>query len=533
MRELLHLSFSAAANHVTTHFFNTQEAYFTYEEDTSTNYTIAHENNEKKSKAPGRTKIDSYISFRPGLASDGVTETFTPRSLLWDLKGGHGSLKKYNALYDSVPDIPTKVTKIEQPRIEESNYIKALNMTGSTLSPDLPRLSASTARYWADYCNVFHHPRSLLEVGSYVYDPVRAPKGLVRGVPLSEDPARRANSEFRGWQTGVDEFKREASDAGEEALDTQFRNMLEECDMLGGVNVVVDVDSAWGGFASEALELIRDDYIAKSTIAVWGMEDRGDLQRDEQASRIETVLALSAAATAYIPLALPDRCGLLSDVGSLWEAGALFNLAFETLTLPARVRAGDPARADMLEIIEAATFGIEGERQFVSDVRVAAGDESVALGGQNSVNDGWMDARTRRQRAYRREKKSSAASSFGSTGVVRGYASASALTDAWARFPADEKWKLMREARLAWPLLTSAPAMSIAAGDVVSAGARSTTRTAATLAQMAEFVEQCWRSTSSGRHGSSDRGEVLEELDEARQPYVDEFEDESEEEEEE
>lgn len=97
MHELLHLSFSAAANHLTTHFFNTQEAYFSYDEDISTNYTIANENNEAKIKSnSSQTKIDNYISFRPGIGRDGVTETFTPRCLLWDLKGAHYS---YQSLF--------------------------------------------------------------------------------------------------------------------------------------------------------------------------------------------------------------------------------------------------------------------------------------------------------------------------------------------------------------------------------------------------------------------------------------------------
>jgi hypothetical protein len=43
--------------------------------------------------------VDHDIHFRPGIGADG-TETFTPRTLIYDLKGGFGSLRKINALYE-------------------------------------------------------------------------------------------------------------------------------------------------------------------------------------------------------------------------------------------------------------------------------------------------------------------------------------------------------------------------------------------------------------------------------------------------
>lgn len=422
--------------------------------------------------------------------------------------GGHGSLKTYNELYDTAPDIPSDAVKIEIPRIEESKYIKALNATGSTTSPELPTLSSDTTRYWADYCNVFHHPRSLLEVSGYVYDPIRAPKGLVRGTSL-DGGRQRSNAEFRGWETGVEEFKTEINSAGAEALDTQFRSMLEECDMLGGVNVVVDVDSAWGGFASEALSMIRDEYTPKSAVVVWGMEDPGDLRRDELKSRIETMLALSSAATAYVPLALPDSGVFVKSLDSLWEAGAIYNLAFETLTLPARVRVGESARAELSELIEAATKGVEGERQIVSDVRIAVGENEVAVGGENSVSDSWMDARSRRRS---RERLTQAKTTvLGSTGVVRGNASEEELTNAWARFAGKDTWALVRDARLAIPRTVASPELALSAADIVSVGARSTSRTAVQLGNIESFVQRWVR--------SSERGEILEQLEETRHQY--------------
>jgi hypothetical protein len=47
--------------------------------------------------------INHDIHWRAGLAPDG-SETFTPRTVIYDLKGGFGPLKKINALYDPQDD---------------------------------------------------------------------------------------------------------------------------------------------------------------------------------------------------------------------------------------------------------------------------------------------------------------------------------------------------------------------------------------------------------------------------------------------
>ena len=80
MHEIIHLSLSAQANHLTTHFYNAQDSYFVYDDR-----TVSH--------------VDPTVLFRAGLGSDMRTSTFTPRALIWDMRGGYGSMKKANALY--------------------------------------------------------------------------------------------------------------------------------------------------------------------------------------------------------------------------------------------------------------------------------------------------------------------------------------------------------------------------------------------------------------------------------------------------
>ena len=47
--------------------------------------------------------VDHDVHFRGGIGADG-SETFTPRTVIYDLKGGFGTLRKYNALYELSED---------------------------------------------------------------------------------------------------------------------------------------------------------------------------------------------------------------------------------------------------------------------------------------------------------------------------------------------------------------------------------------------------------------------------------------------
>lgn len=96
MHEIITLQLGQRSNYVATHFWNSQvsflalipgfdltslqESYFTYSADQE-------------------SLVDHDIHFRPGIGADG-TETFTPRTVIYDLKGGFGTLRKINALYE-------------------------------------------------------------------------------------------------------------------------------------------------------------------------------------------------------------------------------------------------------------------------------------------------------------------------------------------------------------------------------------------------------------------------------------------------
>jgi hypothetical protein len=79
MHEIVTLQLGQRANYLATHFWNAQESYFTYSDFEE-------------------PVVDHDVHFRAGLGADGA-ETYTPRTIIYDLKGGFGTLRKYNALY--------------------------------------------------------------------------------------------------------------------------------------------------------------------------------------------------------------------------------------------------------------------------------------------------------------------------------------------------------------------------------------------------------------------------------------------------
>ena len=86
MHEIVTLQIGQQANYVATHFWNVQESYFNYSEDPETESPVNHD-----------------VHFRPGVAPDG-TDTFTPRTVIYDFKNAFGTLRRINELYDVLDD---------------------------------------------------------------------------------------------------------------------------------------------------------------------------------------------------------------------------------------------------------------------------------------------------------------------------------------------------------------------------------------------------------------------------------------------
>ncbi|KAL8973915.1 MAG: hypothetical protein Q9197_001849 [Variospora fuerteventurae] len=321
MHEILTLQLGHRANYLATHFWNTQESYF--------NYDIASE----------PSLIDHDVHFRPGQGPGGE-DTYTPRTLIYDLKGGFGNLRKWGGLYDqgdATEDLKRiwngSVVKQQEAPIAQSKYQKALDEG----LENVPKLSSQDVRYWSDFAQVFHHPRSVVQINDYELGSTLLP--------------------FEKWSSGEELFS--TLDKEHDLLDRDIRPWAEECDQMQGIQIFAGADDAWGGFTSRYVESLRDEY-GKTSLWFWGLEEAG-AQGQNTTESLRTVniaqslQAISTLVSLYIPMALPSILPqyVQLDPNSPWHVSGLLSMALETMTLPSRQKPGNTKRG-LLSDLEAA-----------------------------------------------------------------------------------------------------------------------------------------------------------------------------------
>ncbi|KAL4818562.1 tubulin domain-containing protein [Aspergillus spinulosporus] len=304
MHEILTLQLGQRANYLATHFWNLQESYFTY-------------NGQEESP------VDHDVHFRPGIGADG-SETFTPRTLIYDLKGAFGTLRKNNALYELTEDLAPgqglwdgKEIRQELAPIPLSEYQKSLDA-----GTPAPQLSSETVRFWSDYNRVFYHPRSIVQLNDYELNSVIMP--------------------FEDWNLGEDLFNE--LDKEHDLLDRDVRPFAEECDQLRALQIFTSSDDAWGGFTARYVDRLVDEY-GKKAVLVWAIEDgrrihqTGKLKRETNKAR--SVYSISPESTMYTPIMDPPSrlpSTIRVDSNSEWYTSALISIAMESITLPTRLR---------------------------------------------------------------------------------------------------------------------------------------------------------------------------------------------------
>ncbi|KAI0920356.1 hypothetical protein AcV5_010118 [Taiwanofungus camphoratus] len=230
MKEILYIQAGSLSNYIGTHFWNTQESYFTYEEDEEPE--VIHD-----------------ISFREGSTSKGES-TYCPRLLLFDRKANFGSLSGLNGLYNDDDESSGggqlwngDVVEYRQEPISQSDYQARLDAEvddakESNALGDKPReaeASPSDVRYWSDYNRVFFHPRTLQRL---------------------PDVADWESAEG-DWGSSKAAFGRHNADAS--LMEEPFRLFVEECDTLQGIQVMNDT-ATFGGFTDSFLTAFRDEF---------------------------------------------------------------------------------------------------------------------------------------------------------------------------------------------------------------------------------------------------------------------------------
>ncbi|KAJ5458633.1 hypothetical protein N7475_010021 [Penicillium sp. IBT 31633x] len=304
MHEIVTLQLGQRANYLATHFWNLQESYFTYND-------------------AEQSPIDHDVHFRPGVGADG-SETYTPRTVIYDLKGGFGTLRRYNALYELSEDSTAgqglwdgKEIIQKQTPIRQSDYQKSLD-----LGTPAPRLTSESVRYWSDYNRVYYNPKSIVQLNDYELNSQTMP--------------------FEDWNVGEELFKE--LDKEHDLLDRDLRPLLEECDHLRALQLFSGSDDAWGGFSAQYVERLRDEF-GKKSIWVWAIEDGTRTQRHQQfkkdTNKARSLCSIAPQASLYAPIIdIPHKLpGYLHvDRQSEWQKTALIASAIETVTLPSRLR---------------------------------------------------------------------------------------------------------------------------------------------------------------------------------------------------
>ena len=129
--------------------------------------------------------------------------------------------------------------------IEQHPYQRSLDQGLKPLE-----LTTETVRYWSDFNRLFYHPRSIIQLNEFELNSTLMP--------------------FEKWGTGEELFS--SLDKEHDLLDRDLRPFAEESDQLQALQVISGVDDAWGGFAAQYLERLRDEF-GKTSIWVWGLED--------------------------------------------------------------------------------------------------------------------------------------------------------------------------------------------------------------------------------------------------------------------
>lgn len=203
-----------------------------------------------------------------------------PRTVVYDLKGGFGSLRKINALYEIEDgEAPAQASSLwgGQTVVQRADPIAPSAYQQSLDAGQEPsRPTAEGVRYWSDFNRVYYHPRSIVQLNEYELNSSLAP--------------------FERWDTGEELFAN--LDKEHDIVDRDLRPFIEEADQMQGIQIMTTLDDAWGGFASRYLERLRDEY-GKTTIWVWGLQD--SFQGVNRVSTLSLSLSLSSSLDRSTP----------------------------------------------------------------------------------------------------------------------------------------------------------------------------------------------------------------------------------------
>lgn len=245
MHEVISISVGHRSNHLSTQFFNCQE---------------------KKLYDEQRYKANEFsVHLNPSIDRLNQTVSFTPRALIWESKGGNGSLGTYQYAQtedyfysdDKKKDDSDNVI-LTSSKVPKSEYQEALD---NSATMPLPQLNNDMAKYWSDYSRLIYDPTSFNNLKDWNHDLSNSNLPDFKGLNVHK---------FDSYELGVQEFNENYL---QEFFDGNLHKQLEQCDTLEGFNVMSSLDSAWSGFSSAMLLELRNE-LPKTTIFAWNYYKR-------------------------------------------------------------------------------------------------------------------------------------------------------------------------------------------------------------------------------------------------------------------
>ncbi|CAJ0827935.1 7112_t:CDS:10 [Entrophospora sp. SA101] len=231
MHEILTLQFGHFTNFIGTHFWNTQDSYFSYDLENAHEPGILHD-----------------VLYRSGITQKGI-ETYMPRLLVYDLKGGFGSIRKMNKLYEE--DLSDNKEEIQQNQI--CLEIEEEAIINSTKDPNMMEIDFEekyfdldeSVKMWSDFNKIYYHPKSINRVTQYQYDDEFMPFDVFSF----------------GKNAYLDHQKED-----ENSFDENFRFFAEECDLIQGFQIITNLNDGFGGFSCGFVEQLIEEYPKKSVL---------------------------------------------------------------------------------------------------------------------------------------------------------------------------------------------------------------------------------------------------------------------------
>jgi len=266
-RPLITIQCGNYSNHVGSHFWNLQESGFVYTTDS--------QNTARSASYPEEVlEVDNDILYREGLTLNKEV-TFTPRLIAVDLKGSLGALPECGELYGKI-SIPKEDTLSnywtgghqifrEEPFVRNEflselgdnseNILSEKDVDICTDKDDDTEAGPSnesklynlegSVNFWSDYLGARYHPQSVLLCENFQHKNKLQP--------------------FDAWGLGREAWS-DSSNFGDR-MEDRVRWYAEECDVLGGFQVISDYHDGFGGLSSSLMEMLGDEYSHKALLS--------------------------------------------------------------------------------------------------------------------------------------------------------------------------------------------------------------------------------------------------------------------------